>query len=301
MARMAREWIAVQDRLEKDILKLAQELSKKAAAGEVATQAQLWQMDRYQSLLAQTRTQVSRYAGWAEGSVSQEQLEMGLLGQAHAGSAIQAYGIAGTFDRLQPEVVRAMVGLTGDGSPVKDLLLKGWPDSVDGLTKALLDGTALGWNPRKTAREMQTGVDRGLDRMIRIARTEQIRVYRASTLERFQDSGVVTGYKRIAAKQERTCLPCLLLDGTEYDVDEELDDHVNGRCAMVPIVRDYADPSWPSGRDWFDDLDEDAQARIMGPGNFAKWQDGEVELDDLITRTHDKVWGDSVGVRSLGA
>lgn len=299
MARMAHEWIGVQDTLERDILKLAQELAKKAAAGEAVTQAQLWRLERYQSLLAQTRRQVTGYAGWAEGAVSHEQYEMGLLGQAHAGGAIKAYGIAGTFDRLEPGAFQAMVGLTGDGSPLKDLLLKGWPDSVDGLTKALLNGTALGWNPRKTAREMRNGVDHGLDRMIRIARTEQIRVYRSSARQRYEDSGVVTSYKRIAAKQERTCIACLLLDGTEYDTRFELDDHVNGRCSMVPVVRGYKEPSWPSGRDWFNDLDEDAQARIMGKGAFEKWRDGEIELDDLVKRTHDSVWGDSVGVRSV--
>lgn len=301
IALMARQWIGVQDTLKDNILKLAQEMAAKAAAGEVVTASKLWEMTRYQALLAQTRREVIRYAGVAADDIAKQQLAAGLLGQQHAGAAIGAYGIAGTFTRLEPSAVQVMIGLTGAGSPVRDLLVQAWPDAIDRLTKALINGAALGWNPRKTAKAMTEGLDGALGRMMRIARTEQNRVYREASRQRYADSGVVSGYKRISAKQERTCIACLLLDGTLYDVDEPLDDHVNGRCAMVPVVIGYKEPAWPTGRDWFESQDEDAQRRIMGDKAYDAWQGGSIELDDLVKRTDDATWGPSVGVRSVDA
>ena len=68
---------------------------------------------------------------------------------------------------------------------------------------------------------------------------------------------------------------------------------------MVPVVRGYAEPTWPTGRQWFDGLDEEAQRRMMGSKAFDAWRGGEIELDDLVKRQSDPVWGDTVGVRSV--
>lgn len=301
IALMARQWIGVQDTLEQSILKLAQEAAAKVAAGEVVTASKLWEMQRYQALLAQTRQQVTRYAGVAANDIAKQQMAAGLLGQQHAGAAINASGVVGTFNRLEPNAIRDMIGLTGAGSPVRDLLIQTWPDAIDRITKALVNGTALGWNPRKTARAMTEGLDGALNRMMRIARTEQNRVYREATRERYQQSGVVTGYKRICAKQERTCLACLVLDGTFYELEDEFEDHVNGRCALVPCIRGRDAPEWPTGRDWFESQDEDAQRRIMGDKAFDLLAQGRITLDSLVKTTSDPVWGTSVSVRSVDA
>jgi SPP1 gp7 family putative phage head morphogenesis protein len=303
MALMARRWVGVQDRLLADMTKLAQELAAKQAAGEVITEAKLWQMNRYQSLLAQSRREVKTYARWADATIQGEQKTIGLVAQRQAGAAINQWGVAGTFDRLNPAAIRDMVGLTADGSPLLDLLTASWPNSVDQMTKALLNGTAQGWNPRKTARAMADGTDTSLNRMMTIARTEQIRVYRTSSLERYRESGVVAGFRRLAAKQERTCMACLIEDGRYYSLDEadEFEDHINGRCAMVPITQGHQgdDPGVTSGREWFEGLDDEAQQRIMGAEKWQAWQDGEFGLDDMVKRTRDDTWGTSLGMRSL--
>lgn len=302
MGLMARRWVGVQDRLQKDIVALVQRMASIQEGGGAVSESLLWQEKRYQQLLAQTRSEVTKYIAFADKTIQAEQMSMGLLGQKQAGQALRAWGIGGNFSQLNPFAIRDMVGLTAKGAPVRELLAKSWPDAVEGMTKALVDGAALGWNPRKTAKAMTEGLDQGLERCLKIARTEQIRAYRTSTLERYRESGMVSGYRRLAAKQERTCIACLIEDGKFFPLDVEFEDHINGRCAAVPVILGREDEPLPvaSGQDWFEGLDDEAQQRIMGQGKWQAWKDGEFALDDLVKRTTDSVWGTSLGTRSLG-
>lgn len=297
MATMAQRWIGVQDRLQTNIDKLAKEIAELAAAGQTITPAKLAQMARYQDLLVQVRAEVARYAGQAAQTIAAEQAALAQLALTQAQRALLAQ-IGLTFSLLPTAAVEAMIGLTAAGSPLYDVLLATWPDAVDALTKSLVNGTALGWNPRKTARAMRDGVDKALERMLTIARSEQLRVYRHATLEGYRQSGAVRGYKRICAKQERTCIACLVEDGRFYELANEFSDHVNGRCAAVPCVRNRNDPQWETGRTWFEGLDDEAQQRIMGRETWEHWRDGDFDLDDMVVRTEHDVWGPGLQVRS---
>ena len=298
MATMAQRWIGVQDALQGHIDKLAKEITALTAAGQTITPARLAEMARYQDLLMQARREIARYAQAAARTVTAEQAALAQLALTQAQQALLAQ-IGLTFSLLPTAAVEAMIGLTAAGSPLYDVLLATWPDAIDGLTKALIDGTALGWNPRKTARAMREGIDKALERMLTIARSEQLRVYRHATLEGYRQSGVVRGYKRICAKQERTCIACLVEDGRFYELANEFSDHVNGRCAAVPCVRNRNDPQWETGRTWFEGLDDEAQQRIMGREYWEAWRDGAFGLDDVADHTSSPIWGDSIRTKSL--
>lgn len=299
IARMARQWMTVQDRLWREIEALAAEFAKL----ESPSMAKLFQMQRYQSLVMQIREQTELYNAWLVPAIAKEQRYMATLAQKQAGAAFRAWGIGGAFDVIEPGAVEAMVGIAANGAPLVTLLQKAWPLAIDKLMQALINGTALGWNPRKTAREMMIGVDAGLNRMMTIARTEQIRAYRVATLGRYRSSGLVSGYRRVAAKQERTCVACLLEDGKFYELSIEFEDHTAGRCTLVPIPWGHEDDPLgrESGRQWFEKLDADAQQRIMGTGKWQAWQAGKFGLDDLVKRTYSPEWGTSIGVASLGS
>jgi len=301
MAEMARRWIGVQDRLQTNIDKLAKEVAERYATGKPVTRAMLWEMERYQDLLLQTRREIARYVdGYVVRAVRAEQLRLiDLAADQFIEEAQMQVGL--TFRRLPVEAVRNMVGVTANGSPVRDVLMKAWPTAVDQITQRLIDGTALGWNPNKTARVMREGLDAGLNDMIRVARTEQIRVYRHTDYVAAVNTGLVHGMKRLAARQERTCLACLLDDGHVYPIGMEPGDHVLGRCRFVKVWRGRPEDEWLSGREWFLDLDEDAQRRIMGAGRFEEWKNGAIGLDQMVRQVHDPTWGHSIGVRPLGA
>jgi len=297
MALMARRWVPVRQALEKQIADLAEFLADRP----YVTQAQLMRMERYQSLLAQVRIQIRQYSDWADGRIKDEQRAMGWLGQKHAGAALDAWQMGARFDTLNPAAVESIVGVTQSGAPVGRLLMEAWPDAVEGITKALVSGVAMGQNPRKTARQMAEGLDGALDRMLRIARTEQLRAYRAGTMERFKSSKLIVGYRRLSAKQERTCIACLVDDGKFYELATDFADHVNGRCAMVPVLAGHEDDKVPyqTGQQWFLKQDDAAQQRIMGKAKWQAWQDGEFTLDDLVKHTESETWGPSIGVKGL--
>jgi len=174
------------------------------------------------------------------------------------------------------------------------------------MTQALMDGTALGWNPRKTARAAlgapglsSGGMARGLGRIMTIARTEQLRVYREASRMQYQASGVVDGYKRISAKDDRVCMACLIADGTFYPLSEPLADHPNGRCALIPCVKGVGRPEWQTGQAWFLEQSEDQQRQTMGAAKYAAWRAGKFDLTSLVQATDDPVWGPSIGVTPL--
>ena len=82
------------------------------------------------------------------------------------------------FNRLPVAAVQNMVGLTGQGTPVGDVLARRGDGGADGLRQALVDGIALGRNPVETGGvRCGRGWRRAL-RMATIARTETLRVHR---------------------------------------------------------------------------------------------------------------------------
>jgi len=149
--------------------------------------------------------------------------------------AAQAFA-APAFTRLAPSAVEGMVGMMGDGTPLRQHLQGVYGDAARGMSKYLVRAVTQGLNPRETARQMRKGLGIGLDRALTIARTEQLRVYRESQRLTYQASGVVEGYQRISAKSRRTCLGCLLADGQVYPLSVPFEDHVAGRCLSPGTV-----------------------------------------------------------------
>lgn len=303
VSAMVARWRQVETRLEAQIAALAQE-----ATAVNATRGQIMRMERYQALLAQTREQIAYYEGYAEQTITQKQIEWGRLGLDEAATAIQeSYWDAGlnvSFNRLPTEAVERMVGLAGDGSPLFDVLQKRalYPDAVQGLTDALVQGVARGWNPKKTASRMADGLAEGLDKALTIARTEQLRVYRVSSQDQYRASGVVTGYRRLSAHDDRVCAGCLAEDGQECELDLDFEAHPNCRCTTVPIVEGVEPPEWTAGGDWFAEQDEETQREILGPGRYELWQNGQVsDFRAFATHLYDETWGGAVVPTPLSA
>ncbi len=302
MREMARRWLEVERRLQGRMEALAEQIALDRAAGQTVTQAQVYQMQRYQALMAQVRAEVDQYQAWAQGRVTSWQGEAGQLGVTQAQEAIRAAGLRGTFTRLPVTATEYMAGLTADGGPLFDLL-RGralWPEAVDGLTRVLVDAVAMGWGPRKAASRMADGLAAGLQKALVIARSEQLRVYRAAAAQQYRDSGVVRAMKRMAAKDQRTCLACLAMDGEIIPLDREMYDHPCGRCTAAPVIIGAPEPQWETGAEWFKGLDPSTQRDMMGDRLYELWARGKgFEFADLARLTHSDVWGDGLRVATL--
>lgn len=305
VSRMVRAWMRLDRGLAHDIAALAEEIARLQAAGEIITEARLYRMARYQSLLAQIRVEVQSYERRATEIIMHGQEDMARAGLRDAQGAITAayhtFGMRASFMRLPVRAVEYMVGLTVDGGPLFGVLQQRalTPAAVEGLTNTLIEAVTRGWNPRKTARAMRDGLTQGLQKALTIARTEQLRVYRMASDQQYRESGVVRGKRRIAAKDGRACLACLAMDGEYIPVGMEMYDHPNGRCTAVPVIEGVPALSWQQGPDWFASLPPERQQSIMGPGHYKAWREGLFDFRDLATPTYDSTWGRGLQVTPL--
>lgn len=304
MHTMARRWLQLERALQGQIESLAEEIARIRADGGTVTRETLFAMDRYHRLLAQLQVELARYSNYAADLIETEQRRYAALGIDHAATTIELAGprtIGTAFDRLPVDAVEYAVGMVADGTPLQTYLRATWGDAAVGMTDELLRATALGQNPRQTARRMQDGTTRSLNRMLNTARTEQLRVYRLANREQMRQSGVVTGYKRIATHDSRVCAACLMDEGHEYDLDETMPEHNQGRCSLVPVVEGMPELTWTQGADWFTRQPAKTQESILGPGRYAAWQAGQFDLDSLISVRRNATWGDSLQVTPLAA
>lgn len=304
MADMALRYAQIERTLASEMELLARDMAERKAAGQAVTEGALYRMGRYQALQAQIKREIDRYnREYADPYISREQEYYGDRGiqSAYSVLGVQAggAGINITWNRLPTSAIENMIGLAGNGSPLYRLLANAYPVALDGVIKQLIDSTALGINPRETARRMANGLGLGLDRILTIARTEQLRVYRMASTEQYRESGIVTGYRRLVTKDARTCLACLASDGEHFDVASELEDHPNGRCAAVPDLRVGPRVQWEPAPQWFDSLDEGQQRQMMGATRYEAWKDHRIGFADLRRTAHNETWGDSPRMATL--
>lgn len=294
LAQMATRWLGVERRLSAHMDALALQMTQIAADGGTVSAELLLNDVRYRTLLVQLTQELEGYTDYANVQITAQQRRLARLGIAHSGNAIEVQGIAAGFNRLPIEAVEFMVGLAGDGSPLMPLLTASWPLAADGMTQELINGVALGYNPRKTARLMARGATGSLQRMMVTARTETLRVYRHASLENYRTSGVVTGYKRLAAHDSRVCPNCIALEGTFYELDEIMPTHPSCRCTLVPIVAGVPNVTWLAGEEWFVEQSAARQESILGKGRYAAWRDGDFSLADVVRIVDNPIWGPTV-------
>jgi SPP1 gp7 family putative phage head morphogenesis protein len=279
-----------------------------AAAGDEASPAWLYRQARYRALLAQTEAELRRFAIVAEAEIVAGQREAVQAAQAHAAEQVAAAlgeppaGVIVAFDRLPAGATEELVGALADGSPLRDLLDELGPSASAAVREALVAGVATGQGPREIARRIRAALGGDLARALTIARTETLRAYREASRRAYLANGdVVRGWTWHAARSPRTCAMCWAMHGTVHRLDERMATHVNCRCAMVPLTRTWAELGFPGAADArpavergevrFRRLSEADQLAVLGPGKFAAWTAGEIELADLVIETRSARWG----------
>ena len=299
MREMASRWLGVERRLQGNMAALAADMHDIAEDGGTVSSEMLMGHYRYRELLRQLTHELEGYSEYANRTITDRQFQLSRLGITHAERAITTQGIQAGFNRLPIEAVRNLVGLAGNGSPLSTLLVQSWPLAANRLTQELVNGVALGYNPRKTARLMAQGMASSLDRMMVISRTESLRAYKEASRQSYIASGVVESYKRLATHDSRVCAACLMAEGTLYELDEEMPEHPQGRCTLVPVVDGIKSPIWKAGADWFVEQPQGTQLSILGKGRYAAWQEGKFSLDELVTVKPNATWGASLQVTPL--
>ena len=299
---MTTAWFEVERALTGSINSLVAEIDALVLAGETVSRGKIVKLARYRDLLAQSRVETARYAEqFATPFVTAGQAQAADLGITQAAEIIEISSgtraiVAPAFNQLNVEAVEFMVGIAGDGGPVGSLLKRRvitGPDVMNRVTNTLVNGVARGIGPRRLAGLIANDLAGGLNKALQIARTEQLRVYRESSRQQYKESGVVSGYKRLSARDGNVCPACLMADGQLFRLEISFAEHVQGRCVLVPVVIGADEPKWQTGKQWFGKQPPEVQAQILGAGRFEAWQDGQFKLDQLITKKTSRTWGDA--------
>ncbi len=211
-----------------------------ADLGDKPTRGQVVRLDRYKSLLGQTADEMDRYGAVLDHEVS------GLRARAIADATAQsqtlvrlalpdlppsvAKRLLAQFNRLPTEAVETMLGALAKDSPLAALLADYGDAAALDLGNTILDGVALGYNPKKIAAQMQRAMGGNLTRALTISRTETLRAYRTASLANYAaNSDVVKGWRWMATKGTNPppCLACLALDGREFKGEQFFQAHPN--------------------------------------------------------------------------
>ena len=298
---MAEKWVVLERIISGKISDLLLEIEGIQKSGDIVSDSAIRELARYKTLRDQVHQEIKTYNGMAEKMIADKQLLYGERGIDNAANVITASyegRIGAFFNKLPVSAIENMAGYLGDGTPLSKILNESFPLAWKQTSDALFEGISLGLNPVQVAKNMVDGLGYGLEKATVIARTEQLRAYRQATVMEYRESGVVRGFRRLVAK-EGACIACLLLDNEYYEVESEFEDHPNGRCTVICILKGMPERKREIGIDWFKTLDTEQQRSIMGAGHYEAWKDGQFKLGDMVHKTHSDTWGDAPAVVAL--
>lgn len=227
--------------------------------------------------------------------------------------ALGAANAAALVDATTPPPFRplqAILQRTTLGGPLAVLLESIAPDAANAARDTLVAAVVAGDNPHETARALQETLQAPLWRTLRIARTETIGAYRDGAISTYQaNRTTLAGWTWISKLSTRTCAACWSLHGTVHPLEEPFASHPNCRCTPAPLNRSWAELGFPGlqetrlvvepGPARFARLPAGDKLKILGPGKLALYDDGELDLEDLVKRTMHPVWGAGIQERSL--
>lgn len=329
-SEMVRRYGEVWQAIKAELATLESDIKAARKMGQQVDVSWLLRERRLESLRLQVEDQMRRFGAYAEQSITAQKTAATELAQDHAEQMVRAamgpmpdnaptvVRAAVGWNRLSTGAVQEMVAAMQEAHSLRELLDELGTEASEAAQKTLIEGIALGRGPRETARELRKQMGLGLQRALRISRTETMRSYREATRASYQEnSDLVEGWVWRASLDGRTCPMCWAMHGTRHRLNEKLDDHPNGRCISVPITPTWAELGkrlgvdfgdiperevrFPSGIDAFARASEDVQRSVLGGPAYRAFADGRVTLADFVARRNSKRWGTTRYAKSLKA
>lgn len=286
-------------------------------AGMEAGKDKAWLLARLRAYQTQIDAEITKYAAWLETEQATAIRESIVAAQQDTGKIIATmYGalpsavIATIWHQIPTDALETMLGMTGTGSPLRNKMIANMgPELAQRMAQELRKAIALGWGPAKLQRIVEHEMGAGLQWSMAATRTALMQAYWKTTGNIYQNNDVVTGWTWTAALDDRTCIACAMQSGTWHPKTETLNGHYSCRCTMTPTVKSYRDlgidvpgppmPTVPSGRKWFEGLPTSRQMEMLGKGKWYAWQDGKIDLADVVTHRADEVYGNMLAVEPL--
>jgi len=313
--RLVRAYGRIYSALQEQIKALLAEMQ----ALDSPTRGQLVRMARLKALQAQIVDEIASFGTIVENEAalgaraaieqalrdSRRLTQLALPGITEIDAQIMA-----RWNRLPVDAIEEALAFLGEGSPLQARWAKQVGEEVaESVGNAMVEGVALGWNPKKIARDVRDRFGQGLDWALRNARTSQLWAYReASRASYMANAHIIKGWTWVSALDDRTCMACIAMHGSVHPLTEPLIDHYNGRCTAVPNTVTYRDlglavggpeQEIESGAAWFAKQTEATQRKMMGGAKYDAWRAGKISLGDLTTTREDPVYGPMLTEQSL--
>lgn len=286
-------WHNLRDQLEHILLEL----------GDDATLTEVARRQRLEALIKQTESEIAKFAKVAATDVAERQAEVIQIAQAHTAElAAKGAGKAtrgATWRHLATEELQDLVGFSSDGSPLSKVFQSLVPQGGEKVRDAIVHGLAAGFTPKQISKKVRDELGGNAARALTIARTEDMRAYRTSSLRSMRENDhVVQGWIWHASLSFSTCAACLAKHGSFHKLDEAMGAHPNCRCIQIPSTHN-SPLEVESGEDWLRSQDEETQRRTLSPEKYRRWKSGEITLSDLVAERHSKEWGLTVYEKPL--
>jgi len=249
---------------------------------------------RFKELKQQIEWEVNRFAAFLEGDLRDSVLNSIELGNQYSQAIARAIvpGVRIRWNKLPVEAIETLLGFFAEGSTLRESLNTLGPGVAQVVEDKLLKSLTIGMHPRRIAAEMRDALGQGLTWSLRTSRTTQLYAYREATRANYIANGdLVQGWRWLAAKDKRTCLACLAMDGREFPLSQPLEDHWNGRCTMIPVLTGVPQIQAETGREWFEKQSVAVQQAMMGKAKWEAWQNKQFEFEQLSVRKPDRAWG----------
>lgn len=230
------------------------------------------------------------------------------LGVAKARDEVSLLG--GDFSRPNKRAVAQTLARLQEGTALEDYFARFGRDRTQEAIDTMVESQILGRSVPETVRAMRGKLDLSETRLRTMVRTETLGAARAGNLDSYRaNDDVVKGWIWNANESSTTCGICWAMNGSYHEHDETFDSHPNCRCAPSPATKSFdeilAEGGFdPIGQEYdtaarpfdaderFDRvLSEDEKIRVLGPGKYRLWRDGEIKLRDLVRPTEHPVWG----------
>jgi hypothetical protein len=250
------------------------------------TGAEIKRLPQYKRLTRRMNDELDRFESYLEVAIGAAALAAIGMGLAHSAELVK---LAGTFTSLDSGAITPLLNYLRQDGPLYARLKLITTGTLDRVIEQIISGVGQGFNPQKIARLIQDAFGGGLTDALRNMRTVQLWSYRDSAKANYTAAGI-TQWQWWAELDDVCCMSCVSQHGSIHDMSETLDDHYNGRCAMLPYIEGLS-PTEQTGQAWFDSLSEQEQRKLMGPGKLEAYKAGQFTFDKLSKQVDNDVYG----------
>ncbi len=226
--------------------------------------------------------------------------------------------LGGNFSRPNRRTVEQTLARLQAGTASEAYFARFGRERTQEAIDTMVESQILGRSVPETVRAMRGKLDLSETRLRTMVRTEALTAARAGTGDSYRaNSDVIRGWIWNADESATTCEVCWAMNGTYHELDEDLDTHPNCRCVQSPATETFDDilaaggfdpigAEYESAARPFDPderfdrvLSEAEKIRVLGPGKYRLYRDGEIRLRDLVRPTEHPQWGRGLRATTL--